>query len=118
MEAANCRWASMPTPHPQTDGAAQSTALPSTLRTPHPFPAHTAMSTQSAVKMKGKDFHTKGSVTLSSGMVRKSRLRASFSRSVHSRARKEGTVNILQHLQGQLRHVGKHPANNMWLRSL
>jgi len=52
------------------------------------------MAEQSAAKMKGKDFHTRGRVTLSRGMSRNSRLRASFSVGVHSRARSAGMVNI------------------------
>lgn len=60
-----------------------------------PFHANTpANNTQSAVKMKPKFFHTNGKRTLARGMARKRRFSASFSGWVHSRARKEGMVNI------------------------
>lgn len=54
---------------------------PAPRRAQHGCPPHakrTAMSTQSAVKMKGKDFHTNGSATLSRGTARNSRLSASW----------------------------------------
>jgi len=60
-----------------------------------PFQANTAASaTTSAEYTNAKLRHTNGSVTLSSGMARKSKLSASFSAGGQSRARSDGTVNI------------------------
>ena len=73
-----------------------------------PFQKYTPVrAAQSAVYMKGKLFQTKGKITFMSGTSRNNRFSASFSCASHSRALKEGMVNIhIDHILQQIRaHV-------------
>ena len=60
-----------------------------------PFQKNTLVRTaQSAVQMMGKLFQTNGKTTLTSGINRNNKFKASFSCASHSRALKDGMVNI------------------------